>query len=80
MICSCNLDFIIEEPLEIDFEVGEITVIDADPYDGPYTVIPNTYEQVLSTRNKTMGSDVTVTEIPYHEVSNEYGVTVTIVS
>lgn len=33
MICSCNLDFIIEEPLEIDFEVGEITVIGADPYE-----------------------------------------------
>lgn len=75
------LDWEIEESETLDWEIGEITVIDPDPpYPGPYTVIPNVYEQTLSTKNKSMTKNVTVTEIPYQEVSNEYGVTVSIVS
>lgn len=80
MKCECHLDFTIEEAMELEFDIGEITVIDADPYEGEYTVVPNVYAQVLPTKNKVMRRDVTVTEIPYQEVSNEYGVTVSIVS
>lgn len=75
------LDFIIEESEILDWEIEEITVIEAAPeYEGPYVVIPNVYEQTLNTKNKSMKRNVTVTEIPYAEVSNEYGVTVSIVS
>ena len=51
---------------------------DYPKYHGEYVVIPKTYAQYLDTDNKVMEDDVTVTEIPYAEVGNIYGVTVTI--
>lgn len=51
---------------------------DFPKYHGEYVVIPKTYAQYLDTDNKIMEDDVTVTEIPYAEVGNIYGVTVTI--
>lgn len=45
------------------------------PYLGPYRFIPKTFEQKLETKNKLMSDDVTCEEIPYIEVSNEYGTT-----
>ena len=51
-----------------------------DSYEGPYEVIPKTVDQILATNKKRMTDDVTVTEIPYAEVSNVYGTTVTIAS
>lgn len=48
-------------------------------YDGPYTVIPKAFQnQTLETENLMMTSDVLVTEIPYSEVSNISGLTITI--
>lgn len=48
-------------------------------YDGDYIVIPKAWEStVLETKDKLMEDEVTVTEIPYAETSNEYGKTVTI--
>lgn len=49
-------------------------------YEGPYEVTPAVYEQSLSTAFKVMREDVTVFEIPYAEVSNVHGTTVTIAS
>lgn len=49
-----------------------------DPYEGSYTVVPKNYDQVLPTKNKGMKHDVTVTEIPYFEVSNAFGKTLII--
>ena len=49
-------------------------------FDGPYEVTPAVYEQSLPTAHKMMRDDVTVFEIPYAEVSNVYGTTVTIAS
>lgn len=49
-------------------------------YTGEYTVIPQTYEQYLATRNKLMTDNVTVEEIPYHETTNTYGITAIIAS
>ena len=43
-------------------------------------MIPKTVDQILETAMKTMTDDVTVKEIPYAEVSNVYGTTVTIAS
>lgn len=42
-------------------------------YTGDYTVIPKVYEQTLETKNKSMTDDVTVTAVPYAEVSNPSG-------
>ena len=52
----------------------------ADYYPGPYEVTPAVYEQSLGTARKMMRDDVTVHEIPYAEVSNVYGTTVSIAS
>lgn len=76
------LDFVIDEDESLDFELDEYVNIAPiiDPYPGPYVVIPKTVDQVLETNNKRMTDDVTVTEIPYAEVGNQYGITVTIAS
>lgn len=47
-------------------------------YTGDYNVIPRVYEQSLETRQKSMSNDVTIQEIPKAEVSNIYGITITI--
>lgn len=50
-----------------------------ETYDGSYTIVPSVESQVMETEGKYMKSDVTVTEIPYSEVSNDSnGTTVTI--
>lgn len=52
---------------------GSIVFSIQDQYDGPYEIIPKTEPQILSTREKTMMDDVTVREVPYFEVSNQFG-------
>lgn len=63
---------------------GDVYYVDPhpipDPYEGPYVVVPKTVDQILATNDKTMTDDVTVKEIPYAEVGNTYGTTVTIAS
>lgn len=49
-------------------------------YEGEYIVTPRTTVQYLDTDNKMMTDDVTVLEIPYSEVSNLYGTTISIAS
>ena len=64
--------------------IGEMTipdVIHVDEYDGDYEVIPQAHDEViLPTNGLVMKDDVTVREVPYYEVSNEYGYTVYIAS
>lgn len=71
----CKLTFTIEESPELIFEIDEVTVVDHDPYEGPYLVIPKRVDQILDTKHKTMRQDVTVTEVPWTETSNQYGTT-----
>ena len=52
---------------------GSIVFSIQDQYDGPYEIIPKTEPQVLRTKEKTMMDDVTVREVPYFEVSNQFG-------
>jgi hypothetical protein len=64
------------EAREQDFSVtisSAIVMVTGDPYEGAYTVVPMTSEQVLRTKAKTMLDDVTVTEIPYQQTTNEAG-------
>lgn len=50
-----------------------------DFYSGTYTIVPTVESQTMDTENKVMKSDVTITEIPYSEMSNDAnGTTVTI--
>lgn len=71
----------------INMEVDEtVNVIEFDvnsgaaqkPYTGDYEVIPKSVSQVLETKNLSMTDDVTVKEIPIHEVSNNFGTTIII--
>lgn len=64
-----------EATSEIEFELDEVIQGGgALPYyKGLYTVIPKVKEQKLPTKDKSMAKDLTVTEIPYSEVSNPQG-------
>lgn len=45
-----------------------------ESYTGEYTVVPKAYnDQVLETQGLNMQNDVTVTKVPYYEVSNPRG-------
>lgn len=46
------------------------------PYEGEYVVIPQVDEQIMPTAGKRMTDDVTVSGIPYYQVSNLSGLTV----
>lgn len=60
-------------------EVTVITNVDGEHYTGDTTVVPKPFEaQILQTKNKIVDENITVTEIPYFEVSNPYGTTVNI--
>ena len=66
----------IVETESISVNVGSTTMIassDVEIYDGPYEVIPKVNSQALSTAGKMMNDDVTVLEVPYYEVSNQFG-------
>lgn len=70
-----------EEESEFHACFGEVIEVDHhfDPYPGPYVVIPKAWQdQTLYTENKNMTDDVLVTEVPYTEVSNLHGTTVSI--
>lgn len=81
---ECGCFFVkFEESQAFDICFGEVITVQHgyDPYPGPYEVIPKAWEdQILATNGKNMEDDVTVYEIPYDEVSNQYGTTVTIAS
>ena len=58
------------EPAKVVYQGGEA-------YEGDYEVVPKAFEPVvLPTKNKLLADDVTVTKVPYYEVSNETGTTV----
>lgn len=55
------------------------TPADMQPYEGEYEVTPSVQAQTLSTAGKLLQDDITITEIPFAEVSNTSGgTTVTI--
>lgn len=66
----------------IDGEMGMVIQVSSKrpTYEGDYTVIPSDEDQVLETARKEMKENLTVEKVPYHEVSNEYGTTVSILS
>lgn len=83
-----SLTFIPAPVVSLSFEESpaiELTILKGGGssypvFEGPYVVIPKTEDQVLATNKHVMTDDVTVKEIPYAEVSNVYGTTVTIAS
>jgi len=60
--------------------VGRIVIAgDRECYSGDCHIIPKVEEQVLETRDKLMTDNITVTSIPYYEVSNPQGGTTVII-
>lgn len=52
------------------------TIINADEYEGDYTVIPLAHNPViLETEGKVCTDNITVTKIPTYETHNDYGLT-----
>ena len=47
--------------------------VKVEEYKGEYIVIPSSAEQKLATKQRFLTDDVTVTEIPYFETSNNSG-------
>lgn len=80
-VCLLTIDLEIQNDCVIDIEVqegvggggGELPY-----YTGNYEVVPKVTEQKLPTAKKSMAKDVTVLEIPFEEVHNITGTTVTI--
>lgn len=55
---------------------GELSVperIKADPYEGPWDIIPDTDFNLLPTADRWCEDDILVHPIPYSEVSNTSG-------
>ena len=76
-----SADTSIDMEMAEETEVIEFGIISGDipkPYTGDYEVIPKVVDQVLETKNLSMTDDVTVREIPIHEVSNNFGTTIII--
>lgn len=74
-----DLDYDLE--LDLDNIIYELEVSDEGIlpyYTGVYEITPRVYEQYMATKNHSMREDVTIHGIPKAEVSNVYGLTVTI--
>lgn len=54
-------------------ELPSADTADYEVYEGSYKVTPSVSSQKLDTSNKLMQSDVLVEEIPYAEVTNNFG-------
>lgn len=72
---------VLEERILLGGALSPATVkVTPEIYTGEYIVTPKVNAQYLDTDNKLMTDDVTVLEIPYSEVSNQYGTTISIAS
>lgn len=76
---NIDFEFITSNELEFDFECI-FSLVEGEKYTGEYIVTPDVFVQTLDTKYKLMEDDVTVLEIPYSEVSNQYGTTISIAS
>lgn len=73
--CLCRAELLLEDEPEIllttepgddvRIEIGEAVIAaDYPEYEGTYSVIPGTVEQILSTRNKVLTENITIGPIP----------------
>lgn len=75
-IVELDMDVSVLSPV-VDMDVSTSIAPTTTPaYTGDYIVIPAVHDQILPTNGLRMTDDVTVTEIPYYETSNESGITV----
>ena len=75
-VCFCKVRLRVKEDPVVRFRTDQyiqIRTTDYDTYEGEYIVIPSSASQTLDTGHKLLINDVTVTAIPYTEVSNTSG-------
>lgn len=70
---SFDLGFSDDGPFSVSFTETISPVISAEPFGGPYEVIPKTESQTLQTADKLMEHDLTVQAIPFFRTSNQSG-------
>ena len=70
---SFDLGFSDDGPFSVSFTETISPVVTAEPYAGPYDVVPKTEGQTLETADKLMVQDVTVQAIPFYKTSNQSG-------
>lgn len=63
-------------PQDFISEIEDLGASEYQSYNGTYEITPTVDSQKLETKGKLMRNDVTVREIPYYEVSNNYGNTI----
>ena len=72
--CNFLVEFSeLDQKLPVSFEENIILNTDGEYYEGEYEVIPKTEAQTMETKGLLMSDDVTITAIPYFEVSNIQG-------
>lgn len=72
-----DMDMTITEPLVIDM-TSNVVQVTGDPWEGPYEIIPHSYDQEFDTVEKLFIDDLTVRAIVTHENPNTKGTTFTI--
>jgi len=72
------LSGVMRSDVEIKASVIAPTLLDLKTYSGSYVIYPEVNKIELATSDKRMKDDLTIMEIPYHEVGNEFGETVII--
>ena len=69
----------LKESISGSVGIGSVFEKEKEYYDGSYEIKPTTETQVMQTKEKVMSDDLTITAIPYAEVTNlANGITVTI--
>lgn len=72
----------IEKDLKISIgEISSLDMADYPPYIGPYEAVSLPYtDQILHTSNTYVNHNIKINKIPYAEVENDYGTTISISS
>lgn len=71
-----DLDFLeCDQSFDADFgQIQHVTeYVGGEPYSGDYIITPQVNGQVMSTKNKVMIDDVTISAIPFFNVENTSG-------
>lgn len=73
--CSFKMEFGgTDLPFNLEFDEQGGSVDKDEYYNGAYTVTPKVKaETILKTRGYKMADNVTVKEVPYHEIANDSG-------
>ena len=73
-----GFEVVLDMESTFDGELNQYIEIDKqrDYYEGDYVVIPDIVSQELETKDKIMNDNVTISDIPYYETSNDSGITV----